>query len=70
MCIRDSLAAYGIYQMETDDFCPAHVLFITVREMTWEENLATGIVACLLLGDVYKRQKVAFAIVSSMISAI
>ena len=49
------LAAYGIYQMETDDFCPAHVLFITVREMTWEENLATGIVACLLLGiDILK----------------
>ena len=43
------LAAYSIYQVKTDDFCPAHVLFITVREMTWEENLATGIVACLLL---------------------
>ena len=49
------LAAYGIYQVETDNFCPAHVLFITVREMTWEENLATGIVACLLLGiDILK----------------
>ena len=49
------LSAYGIYQLKTDDFCPGHVLTIAIRKVAWKKDLATGIVASLLLGiDILK----------------
>ena len=51
----NQLSTYGIHQVETDDFCPSHVLSVAIRKMTREKDLATRIVACLLLGvDVLK----------------
>ena len=51
----DRLSCWHIDKMESDDFRPSHVLPIAVREMAGEEDLASRIVASLLLGvDVLK----------------